>query len=100
MNDYGIKLMDAFQNSLNIQTLAVNSMLFGQTNRATVFTDFEQAVFGELSKKIPLRLQTDEKIVIFNNLAWRRSHIAKVFVSSPFVQVMGPNGQHIPSQVS
>jgi len=102
MNDYGVKLLEASQISLQIQMTAISSILFGKGDQSHVSTDFEQSAFGDLPRKIPLRLNTtkqEKKIILFNSLGWRRSHLAKVVVRSPYVKVIGPNGKHVAAQV-
>jgi hypothetical protein len=104
MNDYGFKLLEASQYSLKIQMTAISSLLFGKSEKpqSHLSTDFEQSAFGDLPRKIPLKLNVtkqEKKIILFNNLGWRRSHLAKVVVRSPFVKVIGPNGKPVPAQV-
>jgi len=104
MNDYGSKLLDAKQNSIKIQQVAISSILFGQTEHSHLSTDYEEATFESRPKKAPLKLQTgnattERKVILFNSLGWRRSHLAKVIVSIPNVQVIGPTGESVPAQV-
>lgn len=94
--------MDAMQLSLNIQMVAVNSILFSQTNNTHLATDFEQLSFGDLPRKIPIKLNAknhEKKIILFNNLGWKRNHTVKVIVTLPNMRVIGPHGRNIPSQV-
>ena len=102
MEDYGVKLLEASQISLKIQMTAISSILFGKSDQSHISTDFEQSSFGDLPKKIPIKLNNttqEKKIILFNNLGWRRSHLTRVVVRSPYIKVIGPNGKHVSAQV-
>ena len=107
MDDYGLKLMEANQISTNIQMSATNTILFGWSNATAIYTDYELSSFGVLPRKIPLKFinRSDRKelvhnVVLFNNLSWKRTQYVKVVVATPNVQVFGPDGNPVISQVT
>ena len=103
MFDYGQKLLEAKQMSTKIQMLATESILFNENHNHSVSelprltTDYEQSSFEELPKKLPISL--NRKIILFNNLGWKRIQLVKVVVEKTNVKVIGPDGRNIVSQV-
>ncbi|CAG7824959.1 unnamed protein product [Allacma fusca] len=107
MDDYGLKLMRATQISQDIQMAATNTILFGRSNATSITTDYELSAFGDLPRKIPLKFTrgSDSKeiiqnVVLFNSLSWKRAQYVKVVVTTPYVQVIGPDGKMMISQLN
>lgn len=105
MNDYGLKLLEAMQYGTTTQLAALSTILFGHANNSLgLRTDFELERFGELPRQLPLQFANPsssiKRLVFYNSLGRRRVHLAKVVVTTPHVEVIGPDGQPVVSQLN
>ncbi|CAL8069398.1 unnamed protein product [Orchesella dallaii] len=103
MNDYGFKLLEAMQYGTTAQLASIATILFGHSNNSRIQTDYELERFGELPRQLPLVFHGPnviKKVVLYNSLGRKRMHLTKIVVMNPDVEVIGPDGQAIISQLN
>lgn len=105
MNDYGLKLLEAWQYGVATQIASLGVLLFGSANNSLgLRQDFELDKFGELPRQLPLQFPNPQssfkRLVFYNSLARKRVHLAKMVVTSPNVEVLGPDGQAVVAQLN
>lgn len=102
MKDYGEKLLDALQLSQKIQMGSIETILFGNAEEGKLVTGSEIEDFGEQPRQIPLIFDTPsgvKKIVLYNSIGRHRYQPVTVVVTTPYVEVVGPNGEYLQAQV-
>jgi hypothetical protein len=102
MSDYGIKLLEAYQMSTKTQIVAIETILFGQPKSPNLGTDYELDSFGDLPKQIPIAFDSPsgiKNVVVYNNLGKTRYQLVKLVVTTPYIEVIGPDGEYVPAQV-
>lgn len=105
MNDYGFKLLEAMQFGIATQLASLSVILFGSANNSLgLKTDFELERFGDLPRQLPLQFPNSQssikRLVFYNSLGKKRMHLAKVVVTTPNVEVVGPDGQPVVAQLN
>lgn len=102
MIDYAKKLFDAIRFSEYIQSACVKLLIQRQDpSKLKAIGD----TFANLADQVPLKLKDQEydtvkKVVLFNSLGWRKSHLVRILVDTTNVKVFDASGEQITVQIN
>lgn len=102
MIDYARKLFDAIRFSEFIQSACVKLLVqrLGPSKRNAIGD-----TFANLADQVPLKLKDQEndivkKVVLFNSLGWKKSHLVRILVDTTNVKVFDASGEQIIVQIN
>lgn len=105
MLDYARKLTKAWNFCRQIQRLALEHIWRKHLNLPVppLVSDTVRNSYTSPSHKITVKLYENfnivKKVVLFNSLGWKRSHLVRLQVEVASVSVRGPNGENVLAQV-
>nr|XP_022907200.1 alpha-mannosidase 2 [Onthophagus taurus] len=106
MRDYGLKLFESIHDTVKLQQLCLESLLFGgyqkKPNKNAILSDIEIDSYEKLPKKTIINVGKDliKRLVLFNSLAQDQEHIVQVRITSPKVKVTDEHGKEVLIQVN
>lgn len=107
MRDYGLKLFESLRDTESIQQDAIQSLLLNDTLPSTVdqtkniiVSDLERESYEKLPKKLPITVEDERKVVLFNSLVHTQDHIVELRVSSLNIRVLDSNRDEVLIQIN
>lgn len=107
MRDYGLKLFESLRDTESIQQDAIQSLLLNDTLPSTVdqtkniiVSDLERESYEKLPKKLPITIEDERKVVLFNSLVHSQDHVVELRVSSLNIRVLDSNRDEVLIQIN
>lgn len=107
MRDYGLKLFESLRDTESIQQDAIQSLLLNDTllptadqTKTIVWSDLERESYEKLPKKLPVTVENERKVVLFNSLVHMQEHVIELRVATLGVRVMDSNRKPVPYQLN
>ncbi|XP_066258690.1 alpha-mannosidase 2 [Euwallacea similis] len=106
MKDYGIKLFESLRDTVKVQQLALQSLLFPKVHitkgQNLVLSDVERESYDKLPNKsnIQIGLNQKRKVVIFNSLAYPQEHVVSFTVNTTNIVVTDAVGNELGFQIN
>ncbi|KAL1116642.1 hypothetical protein AAG570_005114 [Ranatra chinensis] len=105
MHDYALKMFEALQDSVAVQSYAVQTLLadrMATPSTRFILSDTDRESYEKLARKVPLHVEVERprKVVVFNSLAQKRSEMIRLKVTHPWVRVKDADGKTLPFQVN
>ncbi|CAG9768680.1 unnamed protein product [Ceutorhynchus assimilis] len=106
MKDYGIKLFESLRDTVNVQQLSLQALLFPKVHiskgQNLVLSDIERESYEKLPNKSNIQIGPNQKrkIVLFNSLAYPQEHVVTLTVNTTNLMVTDAKGNEIEFQVN
>lgn len=116
MHDYALKLFESLQDSIQIQSYSMQTLLMKDASRfkmeerhlnhpptaSWLLPDTERESYERLAKKVPITISKSSRrtVVVFNSLGQQRQDIVTVQITDPNVRVLDVDNNIIPFQIN
>lgn len=106
MKDYGIKLFESLRDTVNVQQLALQSLLFPKVHvtkgQNLVLSDVERESYEKLPYKSTIQIGPNQKkkVVLFNSLAQPQEYQISLIINTTNVIVTDATGGEVEFQIN
>ncbi|KAK7579920.1 hypothetical protein V9T40_000549 [Parthenolecanium corni] len=109
MRDYALKLIEGIKDSIFLQQLTVQNLLFDNTgsvkyqvpSHRVIVPELDFESYDAISPKVQVKVSKSlKKIVLFNSLAQHRTEVLKLEVDTPYVKVIDATGKPVLHQIN
>lgn len=108
MRDYGLKLFESLQDMVKLQESCLETIYKNNTSnnidneqpRNFILSDTERESYDKLPRKMPVSVDKNREIVLFNSLTQKRSEVITIQTNTTNIKVMNSSKHAVNFQIN